>query len=348
MKMPYNYSNETIFGIHNDAERYGWMSFNLFIVTTSFIGDSLILVGSIKYNAFALHEAIVAIIQHIAVCDLLLSLMILQRTIVLVDGTDRLIGTGLCYIKAYLGAFTMSASVFLVCGMTASKFVLLKYPLRTGYVTSGHAHKLCILLWTVSLYFPLTFLLTDRRDVAFTYRQYDCAYNFSSAAWKWLKPVSSLLLGLLPNLAIVITTVMLLVEARKVARGAQSGLKWRGVMTVVLTALIYTISIVPLTVYYLAEPYIKEIPGKPGKFYTVFFSISMAFLNLNTVSNFFIYCLTVKTFRSFLRDKIGGALPCFTSGDIQQRGIPSDNMPGIRRDNRTTRNNIAGTRGKAR
>ena len=141
--MPYNYSNETMFGIHNDVERYGWMSFNMFIVTTSFIGDSLIFVGSIKYRAFALHEVITAIIQHIAICDLLLSLMILQRTIVLLDGTNRLMGVGLCYIKAYLGAYTMSASVLLVCAMVISKFLLLKYPLRTGYVTTKHAHKLC-------------------------------------------------------------------------------------------------------------------------------------------------------------------------------------------------------------
>ena len=339
--MPYNYSNETMFGIHNNAERYGWMSFNLFIVTTSFIGDSLILVSSIKYRAFALHEVIVAIIQHIAICDLLLSLMILQRTIVLVDGTSRLIGAGLCYIKAYLGAYTMSASVLLVCAMVISKFILLKYPLRTGCVTTKHAHTLCALLWTVSLYFPVTFLLTDRRDVAFTYRQYDCAYNFSSVAWKWLKPVSSLLLGLLPNLTIVITTVLLLVEARKVARGAQSRLKWRGVMTVVLTALIYTISIVPLTVYYLAESYVKQKPGKPGPFYTTFFSISMAFLNLNTVANFFIYALTVTSFRSFLMANIRRVFPCGTTGDIRERRIPRDNTPGIRTKNRATGHNPA-------
>ena len=112
-------------------------------------------------------------------------------------------------------------------------------------------------------------------------------------------------------------------------------------MTVFLTALIYTISIVPLTVYYLAEPYVKKKPGIPGPFYTIFFSISMAFLNLNTVANFFIYALTVTSFRSFLIVNIRRVFPCGTTGEHQERKLPRDDTPGIRTKNRAIRSNLA-------
>ena len=341
--MSYNYSNKTLFGINSDAERYSWTACNLLIITASFIGDTTILVGSIKYKAFQLHKIIVTIIQHIAVCDLLLSAMILQRTVSLAVGASKEeLGAGLCYLKAYLGGYTMTASVFLICAMTLSKYLLLKYPLRTGPLTRKHAHQLCALMWTVSLYFPVTFLLTDKHDVSFDYRQYDCAYNFSSHAWKWLKPVSSLLLGIIPNVTIIVTTVLLLNEARKVARGER--LRWQGIMTVVLTAVVYSVSIIPLTVYYLAEPYVEKKPGDPSEFYTDYFRIASAFLNINVMANFYIYSLTVTSFRKFLKSKVRLMFPCCFKGSAQQGRFSGDRVPDIRAVNRAPRVRPVATR----
>ena len=69
----YNFSDKTKFGIKNDTERYLWAGWLAFVVVSSLLGDSLILIASIKYNAFNLHKMIVTFIQHIAVCDLLQS-----------------------------------------------------------------------------------------------------------------------------------------------------------------------------------------------------------------------------------------------------------------------------------
>ena len=343
--MPYDYSNKTLFELDSDTERYIWTAWNLLIVTASFIGDSVILVGSIKFKAFELHKVIVTVIQHIAVCDLMLSAMILQRTVVLAKGSDQL-WVGMCYVKAYLGGYTMTASVFLVCTMTLSKHLLLKYPLRTGAVTAKQAHKLCAVMWTIALYFPITFLITDMHDVSFTYRIYDCAYNFSSQAWKWLKPISSLLLGFLPNITIIVTTILLLLESRKVARGAGQSLRWQGIMTVVLTAAVYSLSILPLTVYYLVEPYVEERPGNPGPFYTDFFRLSSAFLNLNVIANFFIYSFTVRSFRRFIRTKVTKIVPCLSNSSTKNGQSSRGMVPKIRTINRTARTRQEATTNK--
>ena len=71
------------------------------------------------------------------------------------------------------------------------------------------------------------------------------------------------------NCIIVISTGVLLKEARKVVRGTDDSLRWCGIMIVVLTATVYTLSILPITVYLTAESFVAQedlMPG-PGKFH---------------------------------------------------------------------------------
>ena len=67
----FNFDNKTLYGIQSEAGRYIWSGYFLLVITSSLIGDTIILIASIKYKAFKLHKMIVTIFQHIAVCDLL-------------------------------------------------------------------------------------------------------------------------------------------------------------------------------------------------------------------------------------------------------------------------------------
>ena len=66
--------NSTLYGVETAAERYSWLGWLTFVLFTSLIGDTTILIASIKYNAFKLHDCMVVFIQHIAVGDLLITL----------------------------------------------------------------------------------------------------------------------------------------------------------------------------------------------------------------------------------------------------------------------------------
>ena len=67
------YSNKTAYSIKSDAVRYTWAGYYLFVIASSVIGDTTILIASIKYKAIKLHRVIIAIIQHIAFFDLIVS-----------------------------------------------------------------------------------------------------------------------------------------------------------------------------------------------------------------------------------------------------------------------------------
>ena len=61
MSQDHHLSNKTIYGI--DAARYTWAGYFLFVIISSLIGDTTILIASIRYKAFKLHKVTVTIIQ---------------------------------------------------------------------------------------------------------------------------------------------------------------------------------------------------------------------------------------------------------------------------------------------
>ena len=61
--------------IHTDEERYAWICYFLIVLLSSFIGDSFVLAASVQPGALKLNKIIVVVLQHIAVSDLILSLI---------------------------------------------------------------------------------------------------------------------------------------------------------------------------------------------------------------------------------------------------------------------------------
>ena len=300
--MSYNYSSYDKFGMKNDVERYFNAGWRTLVVICSLIGDSTILVASIKYKAFNVHKIVVVVIQHIAVSDLMHAVFSILPTIVPIicnsGGSNKILNYASFFIQYYVN----NVGASLIAALTLSKLLLLKYPLKTGPWTTKQAHKICAILWVTSLGTPTWHLLISKDDVIFDYRVYNCSYLYSSSIWKVMLPISAFVAFVIPNCINLVSTVLLLKEARIVVRGTEDRLRWQGIMTVVLTATVYTISFLPITVYSIAEPFVEK-KSVPGPFFIEFYRIALSFLYLNTLANFFVYGLTVTSFRWFLKAK---------------------------------------------
>ena len=61
----HQYSNETLYGIKSDTVRYTWAGYFIFIFTSSLLGNTTILIASIKYRVFKLHRVFIVIIYTI-------------------------------------------------------------------------------------------------------------------------------------------------------------------------------------------------------------------------------------------------------------------------------------------
>ena len=305
-------SNGTIYGIQSSAVRNAWAGYFLFVVASSFIGDTVILVASIKYKAFKLHRIIIVIIQHIALCDLMLSVTVILPRLVSLFAGEWVFGDILCYLNCHSTCYFNSASALLISAMTTSKLILLLYPLRIGTTTSKRAHLLCTACWLAASPINISNLFINRRDVLFSYRRYTCDFAFSSDIWLWLQPLIALFILFVPPCVVIITTVWLLTIAWKVVGRGQGSLKWQGIMATAITAICYCISILPTAVYRLGMPIMKVEDKSKSIFHNQFYRVAVTILTLNTISNFYIYSLTVSSFREFVLSRMQICYQFFT------------------------------------
>ena len=298
--IPSNKTSE--FKIQDDAERYVWATYHIIICISSYIGDSLILYASFQKDAFRLNKFIVTIVQHIAVSDIAYtSSSVLPGAISLI-ADYWVLGDILCYSRVYVGFLTYPLGLGLIAVLTTSKFILLKFPLRSAALTERRARVVCRFVLIPALLFPISFLVVDRDAVGFDYKTYVCDYFFrKSEVWEELsvQRINIIITLLVPNLIIMATTIptlMYLAAARKSAKRVRGSVPWQGALTVALTAIACWVSTIPFIILF--------IMGQVGKVHPYFVRTAKFALMINIMSNFYIYALTIKSFRRFLLSKI--------------------------------------------
>ena len=311
------------FGIQSNAERYCWAAYFIFGILSSVVGDTLILVASSHKGAFKINKILVTIIKHIAVSDLANTIIILLPVTISVLANSRILGTILCYTMAYISIITYQAGMSLIALLTAAKFLILRYPVMAATWTIKRVHQVCAFIWVSSFTAPILLLVIDRGDVAFDYRVYACMYGFTSNYWTTIKPTTFFLFGILPNIAIVATTVPTLkyiFDARKSAKRVQGSVPWQGALTVVFNSAVYCISSLPYMVYNFVEGFVNENPL--GLFHVDYHRISAFLLMINVVANFYIYVFTIKSFRRFLFSKFRQYFPFQSSMPMLRKRLP--------------------------
>ena len=290
--------------ITNTAELVIWGTINVIILLTTIPGDTLVLIGTIKYNAIRQHKVIVAIIQHLAVLDIGAAVFLVLPTIqVMITGSWEF-GMFLCHVNAQIYLVLVMMTPTFICFMSAIKLYIVKNPLKTATWTLKLGHKICGGLWILILFLhtprSLFSIIYAGNTIHFDFITYNCYYNVEDVASKtevtWYTVIATSL-GVSLNVVLIGTSITLLVVARKAADRLRDSLRWEGVTTVLVTVAVYLLSTIPP----LAEAI--AVLAK----YKINMSASHAAYQLMRVAvmtNFFIYCLTVSSFREFLKSRI--------------------------------------------
>ena len=296
------FSNKTEYAIKNDSLRYTWTAYNIFIFLSSLVGDSIILVASIKYRAIKLHKFIVATLQHIAVCDLLAAVVTVLPRVVTLVANDWILGDDLIYVSSYGFYYFGAVGLLLISVMTSGKLFIVKSPFRARLLTKRRGQLVCTGMWLLGSAILVLLLIIQKDAVYFDFRTYDCRFKLSSISWKWLKSALVILFTVIPNILVVVTTVFLLVIARGIAQRGGDNLRWQGVISTILVAVVYCMSILPWTIFnFMAVSEADFVKNPHGFFRTDFHRIVKSFTCINIISNFYIYTITVRSFREFLR-----------------------------------------------
>ena len=299
--------------IHNTGERYAWITYLFAVLLASLIGDSVILIASVKYKAIKLNKFIVVVMQHIAVCDIMAAVTYVLPTLISLIANKWVLGEVLAYIHVYLHFASVIASNILICFLVASKLLLLKFPLRSKSWTKKHAHLTCACVWMVAVLIPGLRLAFDKNGLVFSYIVYNIEYGIASEysqVDRIIVYIWSVIAIYIPTLIVIVSTIWILVyllKSRKAAKQSGGDKRWQGTATVVATAIVYIISIIPDVVVTTIVRFIfVKVSVENG---VLLERLTETLNTLNIMCNFFIYSLTVPSFRNFLKSNISSISP---------------------------------------
>ena len=298
------YSNAT-YGIHSEFERNFWTLYFIFVLLSTLIGDTLILYASFHKDALKINPIIVAVMQHIAVADLSQTFLSSAPKMISLQANNWILKSEFCELRSYLSVVVYATGMFQVALLTSLKFLLLKYPARLAGWTVLKTHLICSFIWFFNLVPGIILLaVSDIKNITvyFDYRIYTCTYD--------LKVVDKLLnipdnlcvmmvtaISLLIIVGATVPTVIYLIKASKTSRRVRGRIPWQGTVTVVMTATFFCVATVPHLVSLMMTD--KDLSSSSISFY----KISYFLLSINTICNFYIYTLTIRSFRAFLSSK---------------------------------------------
>lgn len=188
----------------------------------------------------------------------------------------------------------------LTCLLTTNKLLIVLFPLRSGAWSTRRIHVICAAAWLANCFTPgqiERYFFLRSNHLKFSYLDYNCGYNEDlSPAPKWLNDTARVFphaVLFIAAIVMIVTSSVLLYKARRLALQQGGCLKWQGVVTVVSTTFVYLLSSFPW--FFLAITSIDDL--KAWRF-ALFIS------NLNIMANFYVYCLTVKSFRMWLKKMV--------------------------------------------
>ena len=301
-------NNATIYGMQSDVEKWLWITYLITVSLSSLLGDIIILVASIRHDALRLNKVIIAIMQQIAVCDLTLCLAWVLPMVASTIAKDWILGDTFAQGQELINLFAYPMNNVLVCFLTTAKFLMVRYPMKTRIWTAKGAHIFCGVFWLALFFNAIAYWLEHKEDLIFDYTTYEIDFNVSysrDGATSTRLVVGSLQITIIAIIILTsVLTLRLLFKARDISRRGNGSVRWQGILTVSLTAAVFCISSLPSFLYFIAEPFVDEAEPLPGFFHVQLKRISEYSYLVNVMSNFYIYSLTVPSFRRFLRTHV--------------------------------------------
>jgi hypothetical protein len=105
-----------------------------------------------------------------------------------------------------------------------------------------------------------------------------------------------------------VPTLKYLAAARKSAKRVKRSVPRQGDLTVALTGIVYIIASLPYFVYRIVAEFVKQDCSAR---LIIVHQTTVLMLSINTMANFYIYALTIRSFRKFLLSKVRSVIPVF-------------------------------------
>jgi hypothetical protein len=258
-----NFSSISCHGFYNEAARYCWAAYLTLIILLSFIGDFIILLSSTKFKAFKLNGFLVALIQQIAISDIITSITNIPRAFSMMLEASLTQGYWPYIIIVIVPARRCLNAVnnLLTCAMITSKLIMVKFPDSrvARSLTFRSAHVLSLAIWAFSIFtvVPSAVQIIEKSAFFDTIKM-ACLIMLgeNGEAKRFLHMVYFVVYFLIPNMIAISCTgylVAYMIRLRRQSRLSGGSQRWQGILTAVVTTTVYSISTLPFAVDQLSS-----------------------------------------------------------------------------------------------
>ena len=172
--------NFTDYKIEDTTERSVLILYLVVVFLSALIGDFIILYSSIKEDAIKLNKFIVTVMQHVAVCDLVLAVFFILPTIVSLIADSWVFGSVLGYISKFITEIFDDLERILITMLAASKLFRMKFPLRAPILTVNIAHITSFIIWLFATAMYGSILAFEQCHLFFSHVEYYMACHLPS------------------------------------------------------------------------------------------------------------------------------------------------------------------------
>lgn len=299
--------NYTLYGIHSQGERSLLAAYCSFIIFSSLVGDLLILVGSSEqFHAIKLHKILVVFIKNISVTNIFISVLRVIPCAVSLVADRWVFGNAFCLASFFVSMTMVAAHFSLMSGLALAKLLIVMFPLKAIAWPLRGANITTALIWTFWTGMSLLVAVFSFSGVYFSYYSYNCEQDWSTSfratAWFEVFHVTLAIVLLTLSAVTLVSSVILIVLAKRTAAQGAGRLQWRGVLTVFVTVGVYVLSVLPIAIYFFVS-IIVGFKGNVAQLQFFLYRFGSFFGLVSTISNFYIFSVAMPSFRQFLKTR---------------------------------------------
>ena len=159
------------------------VTWSLLTATISIVGNTIILIGTIKHSAIKLDNVSLILIKNLAVADLCTAvLVVLPSTWSLINRRALFNDSVLvCAVSSYLQLLFPIISSVIVSALTVNKLLVLLRPLKTLERTGLIGHLIGLFSWACGLVPAVEHLVVGEKTPLFDTRSYRYSHFLNSA-----------------------------------------------------------------------------------------------------------------------------------------------------------------------
>lgn len=270
-------------------------SISIFI--TSLIGNTVVLLATLRYNAIKLDEISVVLIRNIAVADLGVAIYVVSTLPGIITRKYPYSDFFCAFSKTWLYSCLMT-EVVLVAALSISKLLWILKPLQALSRSKKNGRIIASLIWLVMICFAAaTTISRESANDNWTFFEsslYQCSrQNLNKSSGILFKSIV-MSFNAVPQVVITVATVWLLALVSKAGK-----IHRRGLVTILLVCALFFISHAPYgCLYQIMKLFVK------ADWMSVFYRWSYYIVYLNYAANPFLYYASIDSFQRFVKQRV--------------------------------------------